>query len=105
MHKAPGKKIKDICLQLGEPYTIKVIDRENSIYRDLGNGFDIEVSGLDNQKKSINASIYVWQTKNFIHTVETIHDINSIIELKDTLGYLAIKYLNISIANPDRIQN
>lgn len=103
MNNTPCKKIKDICFQLGEPYSIKLIDFENTIYRDLGNGFDIEVSGLDNHQKSINASIYVWRTKLFLDTVETIHNITSIIELKNTLDYLAIKYLNIP--NFDSISN
>lgn len=54
---APGKKIKDICNQLGSDYSIQVIDLENCIYRKLNDKFDIEISGLDNRRKSFNCNV------------------------------------------------
>ena len=45
------KKVKEICAMLGDDYTIRVIDLENVIYKALENGFDFEISGLDNNKK------------------------------------------------------
>lgn len=102
----PGKKIKEICQSLGEPYQLKVIDCENVIYRDLNGFYDYEISGLDNQKKSFNATIYVWSLKDGIHTVETISDIKSLDNLKSTLEAITEKYLNlIEISQSESTQN
>lgn len=38
------KEIEKVRQFLGEPYTITNIDLEEVIYRDLGNGYDFEVS-------------------------------------------------------------
>lgn len=105
MSNTPNKKIKDICTELGESYIIKVIDLENVIYRDLGNGFDLEISGLDNQKKSFNATLFIWETKSNVHVVETISDIKSLDELKNYLSSIVDKYLNLDISNFDIAEN
>ena len=102
--RKPTKKLKDICNSLGEPYTIKIIDLENVIYRNLGNGFDFEVSGLNNNKKSFDATIYVWRLDGN-RIVETISGIKSLVELKDCLGTTATKYLKLSPSDLDGIQN
>lgn len=91
----PSKKIKEILKSLGSPYEIKIIDLENVIYRNLNGIYDFEISGLDNSKKSFNATIYVWQLKGSIHVVETITDIESLADLKVTLESITDKYLNL----------
>lgn len=93
--KPPGKKIRETCVALGKPYEIKIIDFSNIIYRNLGNGYDIEVRGLDNREKTFTANLYVWDISK-TKCVETISNIESLIELKDFLGTVAIKYLNIA---------
>jgi len=103
MSNVPSKKLKDICTELDEPYIIKVIDKENVLYRDLGNGFEFEISGLDNQKSSFNAIIYVWQIEKYQRRLETISDIKSLDELKSHLDATATKYLNLSISDFDTI--
>lgn len=90
--KKPGKKIKNILAELGSSYEIKVIDAEQCIYRNLHNGYDIEVSGLNNQKQSFKASIYVWETSPNLQIVEKIMDINSLDKLRVKLGELSVKY-------------
>jgi len=55
----PTKALKDACTFLGEPYQLRVIDLENVIYRDLGEKYDIEVSGLDKNRKTIDCTVYV----------------------------------------------
>ena len=90
--KNPGKKIKDTRAYLGEPYTITIIDLEYVIYRDLGNGYDFEVSGLNNSRKSFSAKIYVWQLEPR-RIVEIVEITNTPLHLKDALGALAMKYL------------
>lgn len=91
----PGKKIRKICKALGDDYTIRVIDCENVIYRDLGNGYDFEVSGLDNRKTSFSATLYIWDNrKNVI--VETISDIRFVEDLKSVLERAVAKYQSIA---------
>ncbi len=88
--RKPTKRLKEICSQLGDEYSIQVIDFENVIYRDLKNGYDFEVSGLNHNSSRINASIYVW--KNRCRLIEDIHDIRTISRLADTLNELAYRY-------------
>ena len=87
----PTNKIKTICSQLGEPYIIKTIDNENVIYRALDTGYEFEATGLDHGGAAINAIIYVWEIANH-NNIEIVSDITSLIELKDVLGALALKY-------------
>lgn len=89
--RKPGKKIRDICQALGTDYSLKVFDLENVIYRDLGNGYDFEVSNLDNHKQSIDARIYIWDNRRN-QIVEKICDIHSVEELKAALEHSAEKY-------------
>lgn len=95
--KNPGKKIQEICKALGKDYTIRVIDAENVIYHDLENGYDFEVSGLDNRKKSFEATLYIWDNRKTV-VVETVSDIHSIEDLKSVLDRSAEKYLS-SVVN------
>lgn len=88
--RKPTKKLKEICSQLGEPYVIKVIDYENTIYHTFGN-YELEVSGLNNNKKSFDATIYV-HTITPSERVETISNIYSISSLADKLNELIYKY-------------
>lgn len=89
--KNPGKKIRDICEALGKDYTIRVFDFENVIYSDLGNGYDFEISKLDNRKKSFDATLYIWDNRNN-KVVETISAIHSIEDLKAILENTLKKY-------------
>lgn len=80
-----GKRIKEIAKELGDKYCLKVIDCEWCVYRDLKNGYDIEVSGLNNRRKTMNATVYVWRTKEYCRIVDTAKNITSIEQLKQTL--------------------
>jgi hypothetical protein len=93
--KKPGKNIKEILRKLGNKYTIKTIDFENCIYLMLDNGYFFEVSGLDNTKKSFNATIYVWGNTKGSKTIETIPNIDSLDMLKDALQEAEGKYLKL----------
>ncbi len=92
--EAPTKAIKELCLQLGSDYGIKVVDRENVIYRNLGNGYDIEVSRLDTNRSRMNATIYVWKTESS-QIVDIIKNINSFEKLKQTLSEVSTRYLSL----------
>jgi len=93
--KKPGKNIKEILRKLGNRYTIKTIDLENCIYLKLDNGYFFEVSGLDNARKSFDATIYVWGNTEGSKTVETISNIDSLDMLKDCLEETEGKYLKL----------
>lgn len=77
---------------------MKRIDLENCIYRDLGNGYDIEISGLT---KPMNRGTYcnfvcVWDIRNggdvYARSVEYVYDIKSLEHLKCVLDGLVEKY-------------
>ncbi|MDE5860847.1 MAG: hypothetical protein K2H28_01485 [Ruminococcus sp.] len=57
--KAPTEGLKAICKKLGNQYSIRLFDLEQIIYRNFGNGYDVEVSGLNHNNKTFNATIYV----------------------------------------------
>ncbi len=78
---------------MGEPYCIRAIDFENVIYRDLGNGYDFEISRLDNRKQSFEATLYIWQTKPEQRIVEQINCISSFEKLVSELEKATKKYL------------
>ena len=52
--------ISELCKQLGSGYRILTIDLERCIYRDFGNGFNVEISGVNTKRKNHKASIYLW---------------------------------------------
>lgn len=87
------RKIDKVLQYLGEPYSITVIDSENVIYRDLGNGFDFEVSGV--RAGHENYSLYVWRTEPYKEIVGVYHGIHGEQQLKDVLGYAAFMYQNL----------
>ena len=93
--KKPGKNIKEILRKLGNKYTIKTIDLENCIYLKLDNGYFFEVSGLDNARKSFDATIYVWGNTAGSKTIETIANIDSLDMLKECLEEAEGKYLKL----------
>ena len=96
----PTAGIKQASAFLGEPYEIKVIDMENVIYRDLGEGHDIEVSGLDNNHKSMDAIVYVWRKTPGAEIIEIYEGVHSLLDLKDLLGFISLKYRNLDSAKP-----
>ena len=49
-----------LCKKLGPEYRILYIDLERCIYRDFGNGFDVEISGTHTTSERKTATIYLW---------------------------------------------
>lgn len=89
--KEPTKGLKSICEKLGNHYSIRLLDFEQVIYRDFGNGYDIEVSGLNHNKEKFNATIYVWNAKKQV-IVEKFQNMDSFEKLSDTLSEITAKY-------------
>ena len=94
-----SKKLNDTLMYLNSDYSIKTIDMEPCIYRKISDRYDIEVSGLDNSSKNFSADIYVWDISNGVGvgaaTVENIHGIKSVDELKTVLDSLFVKYYSM----------
>lgn len=84
---------------LGEPYEVQTIDFEDCLYRNLNNGFDVEVSGISDPRKA-NACNYVqvWDIRDGANytakTVEIVRDVRTLPELKAVLDQLCEKYGN-----------
>lgn len=49
--------IKEFCRQLGGGFTVQVIDLEECLYTDFGNGFNVEISGYAGRHPLI---MYLW---------------------------------------------
>ena len=49
-----------LCKSLGPDYLILYIDLERCIYRDFGNGFDVEISGTHTTSNRKTATVYLW---------------------------------------------
>ena len=93
----PTKLFRTRLDYLGNAYTSKVIDGELCGYRKINDFYDIEISGLNNNKlKHPSFNVYVWQIKSGLTTVETHFDIKSIETLKRVLSELCQKYQNLA---------
>ena len=57
---------QSLCESLGEEYSIRNIDFENCIYRDFGNGFNVEISGTYTLNVKNPATIYLWLGEEYM---------------------------------------
>ena len=70
-------EIRALCKSLGKEYRICTIDFERVIYRDFGNGFNVEISGVYTKKEKKNATLYLWHgdTQPECLVVKTVRDV------------------------------
>ena len=59
--------------ELGSDYSICVIDLERVLYRDFGNGFNVEISGVYTTKAAKPATLFLWYGSQFI--VKTVRNV------------------------------
>ena len=52
--------IRALCKSLGVDYRVTTIDLERVIYRDFGNGFNVEISGMHTSSMKKKATLYLW---------------------------------------------
>ena len=52
--------IRALAKKFGKDYRVTVIDLEPVVYRDFGNGFNVEISGMYTTSKLRKATIYLW---------------------------------------------
>lgn len=83
--KKPKELIKQVAVAVGEDYTLMLIDDEWCLYRDLRNGYDIEVNLSGTKKLTLNATVYVWQVRDQLKVIEKIEGISNIEELRRIL--------------------
>lgn len=62
----PTAHMKRLCKELGPDYQIDCIDLARVIYRDLGHGYDVEISGVNTNSLRKKACLYLWKDKNRI---------------------------------------
>lgn len=58
---AKDESILDLARALGKEYRVTEIDLEQVVYRDFGNGFNVEISGMHTTSASAKATIYLWK--------------------------------------------
>lgn len=63
------RMLRDLCKSLGKNYTITTIDLERVIYRDFGNGFNVEVSGVNTTNENKRATLYLWYGYNALDCI------------------------------------
>ncbi len=75
MEKLPS--IKELLKQLGKDYRITHIDWEKVLYRNFGNGFNVEISGVSRANRRKPATIYLWfgETAPTCLIVKTVRDV------------------------------
>ena len=49
--------IRVLCKSLGDDYRVTTIDLERVIYRDFGNGFNVEISGVHTTSEKKKATL------------------------------------------------
>ena len=54
------QSISQICKSLGKEYRVVDFDLEKCIYRNFGNGFDIEISNIGSSTSKKPVNIYLW---------------------------------------------
>ena len=77
--------IEEVAELLGNQYTLLLIDDSWCLYRDLGNGYDVEINMSKTRKYALNVTVYVWQVRDKLKVIEKIDDIREMQELKNIL--------------------
>lgn len=71
--------LKKLKREMGEDYSIKCIDLEWCLYRDFGNGFDVEISNVNHHANSKQpATLYLWDTRESFYNAKVVKVIDGI---------------------------
>lgn len=88
------KHLKEGLKALGSTYSIKRIDFEDCLYKDLGNGIDFEIShGKEGYR------IFIWMYKPYLKMIKSIPQNNylspiPLSKLKETLDDLENEFIH-----------
>lgn len=91
------KQLKEVREFLGPMYSVKMIDKVESIYRRISDRFDFEITGFFGRK---GLTVNLWQRKPHLELLAIYSGIKDKESLSDALGYLSFKYQNLA----DQIQ-
>ena len=93
-----------LCKSLGPEYRIRTIDLERCIYRDFGNGFDVEISGTHTTSNRKTATVYLWYVPEKI-TVKRVSGVkqSEIGKVVDELYQFSQKLLRKGITDRDTL--
>lgn len=73
---ASNPTINELKKALGKDYRIYYIDLEKCLYRDFGNGFDVEISDVSRANRECPATLYLWFTgEGNPMIVKTVHNV------------------------------
>ena len=68
--------LRELKKALGADYRIYYIDLERCLYRDYGNGFDVEISDVSRVNRKCPATLYPWFTgEGNPMIVKTVHNV------------------------------
>ncbi|MDY6212372.1 hypothetical protein [Hornefia butyriciproducens] len=93
--------LRELKRTLGQDYQIRIIDLERCLYRDFGNGFNVEVSGVSRANQKGCATIYLWygDSASECLIVKTVHDVGrSTAAIKESVEDLR-EYSNFLVAH------
>ena len=91
--RKPTAHMRKLCRSLGEQYRITDIDLERVIYRDFGNGYDVEICDVNTSSAKKKANIYLW--KDGLRIVERLIGVPQE-EIGSTVDALYEKYSDAS---------
>lgn len=93
--------LKELKLTLGEKYTIHTIDWKKCLYRDFGNGFNVEISGCGRANRKDSATLYLWYGEHACECliVKTFRDVDRSAEEIDAACEDLYKYSQSLIAH------
>ena len=57
----PTTHMRQLCRELGPEYIIRELDLERVIYRDFGNGYNVEISAANTSSKRKPVNLYLWR--------------------------------------------
>ena len=99
MEKCPS--IRELKKNLGKDYRITVIDLEKVLYRDFGNGFNVEISGVSYANRRKPATIYLWFGDELTDCmiVKTVRNVGRSADAIDTAVNELYEYSQQLIAN------
>ena len=70
---------------LGYKYTLMYIDEDWCLYRNLGNGYDIEINLKGTRRASLNATVHVWQVRDQLKVIRSVEGISDTETLRRVL--------------------
>lgn len=99
--------INALCKSLGKNYSVRTIDLEPVIYRDFGNGFNVEISGVYTSSLKKKATLYLWfGDKQFLSViVKSVRDVprNQIGDKVDELYQLSLELIKQGLTTSQQL--